>query len=148
MEPAMSDVPGYNFGDPQLPTSPVSLDDFRLLEATVLWSDGDEAALRRAGEILIPQTEAILDLWYGFVGSHAHLVSSFAGSDGAPDGAYLSAVRARFARWIADVCTRDRDQTWLDHQHELALRHHHTKKNATDGIASTSAASKANGGRS
>ena len=122
----------------QLPTSPVSLADLDLLKATLLWSDDDTATLRRVGEVLEPQVEAILDVWYGFVGSSPHLVATFAGADGNPDGAYLAAVRTRFARWIVDVCAADKDQAWLDQQHELALRHHATKKNQTDNVASTS----------
>jgi hypothetical protein len=34
------------------------------------------------------------------------------------------------------VCTRPRDQAWLDHQHEIALRHASAKKNQTDGVES------------
>ncbi|MEI2731738.1 MAG: protoglobin domain-containing protein [Dermatophilaceae bacterium] len=131
--------PGYSFGSPDLATSPVTLEDLRLLEQTVLWSDEDRRSLRRAGELLVPQTEAVLDTWYGFVGSHGHLVATFAGAHGQPDGAYLAAVRARFARWIDDLCSRDWDQAWLDQQHEIARRHTRDKKNSTDGVTSTSA---------
>ncbi len=134
----MSATPGYRFHDPELTTSPVSLPELRLLEATLLWSADDDAALRRAGAILEPQVEQILDLWYGFVGSSPHLVATFAGADGAPDAAYLGAVRARFARWIVDTCTAERDQAWLDWQHEISVRHHVSGKNRTDGVTSTS----------
>ena len=37
---------------------------------TVLFTDEDAGYLRRAGAILAPQTEAVLDVWYGFVGLH------------------------------------------------------------------------------
>lgn len=130
---------GYRAGDPALPTSPVSLDDLDALKATVLWSDDDAAALRRAGELLAPQVEEILDLWYGFVGSHPHLVATFAGADGAPNGDYLAAVRARFARWIVDVCAGPYGRAWLDWQEEIARRHTRAGKNETDGVESTSA---------
>ena len=52
----------------------------------------------------------------------------------APDMAYLTAVRARFGQWILDMCQRPFDQTWLNYQHEIALRHHTTKKNQTDEV--------------
>ena len=45
---------------------------------------------------------------------------------------YLKAVRARFEQWILDLCTKPYDQNWLDYQHEIAKRHHSTKKNVTD----------------
>ncbi|WP_068399496.1 protoglobin domain-containing protein [Kribbia dieselivorans] len=135
----MTQVPGYSYGSPENTTSPVSLTDLDQLKATLLWSDDDERWRRRAGELLTPQAEDILDVWYGFVGSSPHLVSTFSGADGQPDGDYLAAVRRRFALWIHDTCSRDLDQAWLDQQHEIALRHTAAKKSATDGVNSTSA---------
>ena len=140
MESAMSgELQGYSYGARDLATSPVTREALHRLEQTVLWSEDDRRWLRRAGDLLVPQTEAILDVWYGFVGSHSQLVETFAGADGAPDAAYLAAVRLRFGRWIEDLCARDWDQAWLDQQHEIGLRHTRLKKNATDGVQSTSA---------
>ncbi|MDB4988917.1 MAG: protogloblin ApPgb, partial [Myxococcaceae bacterium] len=82
--------------------------------------------------------EAILDVWYGFIGSQPHLLASFTiKSDGAPLGAYLGGVRKRFAQWILDTSRAEYDQSWLDYQHEVGLRHHRAKKNQTDGVPST-----------
>lgn len=133
----MSSIPGYTFGSDSLARSPVSVADLARLEAAVLWTAEDADALRRAGEILAPQSDRILDVWYGFVGSHDFLLASFAGADGTPNADYLAAVRVRFAQWIVDTCSRDRDQQWLDYQHEIALRHTAAKKNLTDGVTST-----------
>lgn len=130
----MTNIAGYTY-DQQLPTSPVTTTDLDLLLATLLWSGDDAAALRRAGEILEPQIDAILDLWYGFVGSHPHLVASFNGPDGQPSGDYLAAVRARFGQWIRDLCGRPWDQRWLDYQHEVARRHT-DQMGATDRVES------------
>ncbi len=129
-------IHGYTYGEPSVERSPVGRDDLALLEQTLLWTDDDTRALRRAGEVLADQTDAILDLWYAYVGSHPHLVASFAGPDGMPAPDYLAAVRARFGRWIVDLCTRERDDDWLAYQEEIALRHHSAKKNQTDGIDS------------
>ena len=126
---------GYTYDDPQLPRSPVSLEELELIQKSLLWTDADKQALRRAGEILTAQTDAILDVWYGFVASNPHLVAAFAGADGQPDASYLDAVRGRFGRWIEDLCTRDFDETWLAYQEEIGLRHT-AKKNQTDGVAS------------
>ena len=127
-------IPGYTYGTPDLARSPLSMHDLGLLEATVLFSDEDREALRQAGEVLGDQVEDILDLWYGFVGSNAHLLAYFVGPDGQPVGSYLEGVRKRFGQWIRDTCERDYDQSWLDYQHEVALRHHRTKKNKTDDV--------------
>lgn len=130
--------PGYRLGDAALPRSPVSLADFELLKTTVLFGADDVAALRQAGAILVPQTEKILDVWYGFVGANPHLLRSFSDArTGQPDGAYLGRVRARFARWIKDTTDANWDQAWLDWQHEIGVRHTARGKNRTDGATAT-----------
>jgi hypothetical protein len=63
-------------------------------------------------------------------------VRYFADRDGEPIGAYLERVRARFAQWLRDVCSRPHDDAWRDYQHEIALRHTRAKKNQTDGVES------------
>jgi hypothetical protein len=118
--------------------SPVSGADLALMEQSALWTEQDADALRRAADILGPQREAILDVWYGFVGSHPYLLREFAGADGEPDAAYLASVRERFGQWIVDVCTRNHDAAWLAQQEEIGLRHHTTKKNQTDHVVSQS----------
>ena len=124
-------IKGYTFG--QVGQSPVSISELDLLKKTVLFTAEDEKNLKLAGEVLQDQTDEILDLWYGFVGANEHLIKYFA-KNGQPDMDYLSAVRARFKQWILDLCNKPYDQTWLDYQHEIALRHHSTKKNKTDNV--------------
>ncbi|MBN9385772.1 MAG: hypothetical protein J0H74_33765 [Chitinophagaceae bacterium] len=85
-----------------------------------------------AGDILSDQIDDILDLWYGFVGSHPHLVAYFA-KGAQPNAEYLAKVRQRFGQWILDTCNRDYDQTWLNYQYEIGLRHHSAKKGASAG---------------
>lgn len=132
----MSTITGYSYDDSDLASSPVTMDDLANIQQSLLWSDTDRDALRRAGDILVPLTEEILDVWYGFVGGTPHLVAAFAGANGEPDGDYLAAVRARFGRWIADLCQRDHDEQWLAYQEEIALRHHTSGKNRTDQVDS------------
>jgi hypothetical protein len=129
-------IPGYTFGTPEVARSPVTSEDVELLKATLLWSDDDDRYLRMAGEVLADQVDDVLELWYGYVGSHPHLVRYFADRDGQPIGAYLERVRARFAQWVRDVCSRPHDDAWRDYQHEIALRHTRAKKNQTDGVDS------------
>ena len=134
----MSSIPGYTHGTSSVATSPVSLADLAQLQASVLFGEQDVAALRRSLPIVADQVEAILDVWYGFVGSQPHLLASFRGrGDGPPLGDYLAAVRKRFGQWILDTARAEYDQRWLDYQHEIGLRHHRAKKNRTDGVAST-----------
>lgn len=132
----MSDAPaGYDY-DQTLSPSPVSQARLDELLTDVMWTDDDARALRRAGDILAPRASDILDVWYDFIGSTPHLVTVFRGPDGQPDTDYLAKVRARFERWVRDLCTREFDAQWLAYQEEIALRHHTQKKNQTDGTDS------------
>ncbi len=131
---AQPQIPGYDYG--RVAPSPVGLQDLELLKKSVLFTDEDERYLRLAGEVLADQVEDVLDVWYGFVGSHPHLVHYFTGRDGQPVSEYLAAVRRRFGQWILDTCLRPYDQAWLDYQHEIGLRHHRSKKNTTDRVDS------------
>lgn len=114
------------------PSSPISMQDFDLLKSTVLFTDDDVRYLQLAGQVLDDQVEDVLDLWYGFVGSHPHLVYYFTDRAGNPIPDYLAAVRVRFGQWIRDTCAARYDRTWLDYQQEIALRHTRAKKNQTD----------------
>lgn len=128
-------IAGYMYG--QVPASPVKVEDLELLKKTLLWTEEDDRYLRIAADVLRDQVNDILDLWYGYVGSHPHLVYYFTDKDtGQPIGEYLEKVRARFGQWILDLCERPKDATWLAYQEEIGLRHHSTKKNQTDGVNS------------
>lgn len=131
----MITIPGYRLNDPALPPSPVSLRDFEELKASLLFGPDDVAALRRAHDVLAPQVEAILDVWYGFVGSNPHLLRYFSTETGEPVGPYLDAVRKRFGQWILDTCRADFDAAWLAWQDEIGRRHHRIGKNKTDSVS-------------
>ena len=131
-------IPGYAAGARTLARSPISLEAFATMQKSVLFDDQDVRALRQSYDVVKDQVEAILDVWYGFVGSQPHLLASFTHRDsGAPLGDYLGAVRRRFGQWILDTARADYDQAWLDYQHEIGLRHHRAKKNQTDAAMST-----------
>jgi hypothetical protein len=116
--------------------SPISAEEFELLKKTVLFTEEDERYLRLSGEVLRDQVDAILDVWYGFVGSNPHLLYYFQDRGSSkPDHHYLQRVRERFGHWILDTAAARYDQQWLDYQYEIGLRHHRTKKNLTDGVS-------------
>ncbi len=130
-------IPGYTYGTNAVPRSPLSMEDLDRLKQTVLFTDEDVQALRRSRTVLADQVDAILDVWYGFVGSHPFLLHYFidAGT-GQPDATYLARVRARFGQWILDTAAANYDQAWLDYQHEIGRRHASAAKNRTDGAHS------------
>ncbi|RYG01761.1 MAG: protogloblin ApPgb [Chitinophagaceae bacterium] len=128
---------GYTYGTTQVAKSPFTLDDLKKLEESMLFNDEDVKYLRMSHDILAPQTDAILDVWYGFVASTPQLVYFFGNkSTGKPDGEYLAKVRARFKMWILQTAEANYDQTWLNYQYEIGLRHYSTKKNKTDNAPS------------
>lgn len=129
-------IPGYTYHSTSLAQSPVTREDFELLKTALLFGDEDVKALKMSHDILAGQIEDILDVWYGFVGSHPHLVYYFNSTrTNAPDGDYLAKVRKRFGQWILDTARAEYDQTWLNYQHEIGLRHSMQKKGKTDGVA-------------
>ena len=132
------DIPGYTAGTNAIARSPLGLSEFERMKASALFGDEDLQHLRLSHEVVKDQVEQILDVWYGFVGSQPHLLASFSSSgDGKPLGDYLGAVRRRFGQWILDTARAEYDQRWLDYQHEIGLRHHRSRKNRTDGAASS-----------
>ncbi len=129
-------IPGYTYGTPAAPHSPLTVQEFDLVKQAVLFTDDDVKYLRMSRDVLADQTGPILDVWYGFVASHPHLVYFFGRkSDGQPDAHYLQAVRKRFEQWILDTAAAEYDQKWLDYQYEIGRRHHRSGKNKTDGVA-------------
>jgi hypothetical protein len=131
-------IPGYTLGTKAVARSPIALEDFEKMKASALFGEEDVRYLRLSHDVVKDQVEAILDVWYGFVGANPHLLASFTSKiDGKPLGDYLGPVRRRFGQWILDTTRAEYDQAWLDYQHEIGLRHHRTKKNQTDGAPST-----------
>jgi hypothetical protein len=126
-------VPGYSYGQRTLAKAPYTMVDLKSLQASLMFTEEDVKALRQSKAILADQTDAILDVWYGFVASTPELVVFFSDAKtGKPDGAYLEAVRKRFALWILDTADANYDQRWLDWQFEIGLRHNKLTKNKTD----------------
>lgn len=126
-------IPGYTMGQKTLAKAPYTLAELDSLKKTLLFSDEDVRYLRMSKAILADQTEAVLDVWYGFVAATPKLVAYFRNNtSGAADGAYLGAVRKRFGQWILDTADANYDQAWLDYQYEIGLRHTKPKKNKTD----------------
>ena len=113
-------APGYALGQSTLARAPYSMADLAALQKSMLFGADDVAALRQSRAILADQTEAILS---GLGYSPERIA----------DGAYLAAVRKRFALWILDTADAKYDQAWLDWQYEIGLRHNRVKKNKTDG---------------
>ncbi|WP_422368348.1 protoglobin domain-containing protein [Pelagibius sp.] len=131
------EAPGYRYASTDLPRSPVTLSDLDLLKKTLLFTEDDVTHLRLAGEVLSDQIEAVLDVWYGFVGANPHLIYYFTNkADGSPNTEYLARVRQRFALWIRDITAANYDQVWLDYQHEIGRRHHRIGKNEVDAAPS------------
>jgi len=131
-------IAGHRYHDDTLPQAAISSNELELMKEATLLGDADIAALRRSGPILEPQTDEILDVWYGFVGSKPFLLTHFSDAKtGAPIPEYMDRVRARFGQWIRDTAAAEFDEAWLRWQFEIARRHHRVGKNKTDQADST-----------
>lgn len=125
------------YGAGAVPPAPISMEEFGQMKETALFTNEDVQYLRMSWDVLRDQVDAVLDVWYNFIGSHPFLARTFSRvSDGQPDQRYLSAVRQRFAQWIQDTAQANYDQQWLNYQYEIGLRHHRTAKNRTDHVDS------------
>lgn len=109
--------------------------EFTDLKKSLLFTADDVRYLRMSRDVLEPNVEDLLDVWYGFVGSNPHLVYYFSHpTTKKPDGDYLAKVRKRFRDWVLMTADANFDRRWLDLQLEIGLRHHRLKKNKTDGV--------------
>ena len=126
------EIPGYNFGSPEVAQSPLSSEDLLHLEQTLGWTVVDEQLLRKHAALFEAQAERMVDSWRAVIGAQPHLAQWFVGPDGQPDGEYKARVKSRFVRWVVDVATRPHDRAWLNYQEEIGLRHTPAKKNKTD----------------
>ena len=103
-------IPGYTYGTSAVAKSPVSLADFGLMQKSALFGEEDVKYLRLSHHVVKDQVEAILDVWYGLVGSQPHFVQSFLGkSDGKLLGDYLGGAQA-IRQWILDTARRIRSE--------------------------------------
>jgi hypothetical protein len=127
-----NEIPGYDYGNPTVGCSPVSIEELRELERTVGWSGSDAELLRRHRDIFQQHAEEMVDSWRAAIASQPHLVKWFFGPDGKRDAEYAAKVKPRFVQWVLDVCLRPHDRAWLDYQEEIGLRHTPEKKNKTD----------------
>jgi hypothetical protein len=73
-------IPGYTMGTSAVARSPVSLAEFELMQKSALFGPDDVRYLRMSYDVLEPHVDAILDVWYGFVGANPHLLEAFSGA--------------------------------------------------------------------
>ena len=132
-KPLKPDIPGYGFGSADCPRSPLSMEDLSHIEQTLGWTAIDERLLLKHADLFRQQAEGMVASWRTVIGAQPHLSRWFASPDGKPDDEYKARVKRRFVQWVIDVATRPHDQTWLDYQEEIGLRHTPEKKNKTDG---------------
>lgn len=131
-------IPGYAYGAETVPKSSISLQELEQMKISAGFTGDDERYLRLAGEVLGDQTKQIVEHWRsGIIASIPHLAQHSRSIDGNPLPNYSAASGQRFQQWILDTCLRPYDQTWLNYQQEIALRHTSLKKNQVDGVQST-----------
>jgi Protoglobin len=138
MKKTSETIPGYSYGTDAISKSSISLQELEQMKISVGFTEEDERYLRLAGEVLGDQTKQVVEHWRShIIASIPHLARHSRSPDGKPLPDYLAASNQRFQQWVLDTCLRPYDQTWLDYQQEIALRHTSLKKNQVDGVQST-----------
>jgi hypothetical protein len=131
-------IPGYTYGANCIARSSISLQEVEQMKISLGFTAEDERFLRLAGEVLKDQAKQVVEHWRSqIIASIPHLARHSRSPDGNPLPDYLAASNQRFQQWVLDTCVRPYDQTWLDYQQEIALRHTSLKKNQVDGVQST-----------
>jgi hypothetical protein len=131
-------IPGYLYGSPEIPMSPVTLEELEKLKTAAGFTADDERHLRMAGEVLSTQTKEVVGHWRAkIIAGIPNLARHSRTPEGAAIPEYSGKSGLRFEQWILDTCLRPYDQDWLNYQHEIALRHTSLKKNQTDNVRST-----------
>src|SRR5271155_749795 len=138
MKKISENIPGYAYGGEAVPKSSISLQELEQIKVSVGFTEEDARYLRLAGEVLGDQAKQIVEHWRsGIIAGIPQLARHSRSPEGNPLPNYLGASNQRFQQWILDTCLRQYDQTWLDYQQEIALRHTSLKKNQADGVQST-----------
>lgn len=129
----MEGIPGYTFGTNAVAKSPISMAEWEELKKSALFSEEDVVYLRLSEGILADQVDDLLKTWRGIIFDHPRLRAYDEDPDTHKvDEDYTKAVAKRFGQWVLDTARAKYDQAWLDYQYEIGLRHHRSKKNATD----------------
>jgi protoglobin len=138
MKDPAKEIPGYDYGANTVGTSSISLKELDELKISVGLKAEDELYLRLAGDVLGDQVKQVVEHWRSrIIASIPHLARHTRSPEGNPLPEYLAKSNQRFEQWILDTCLRPYDQTWLDYQQEIALRHTSLKKNQVDNVQST-----------
>ena len=130
-------IPGYTYGNSDVPRSPISVAELDQLKQSVGFTAQDEQYLQMAGDVLADQTKTLIETWRGVIAKTPHLARHTKDTNGQPISQYSERSGLRFEQWILDTCLRPYDQDWLNYQQEIALRHTSLKKNAVDHVQST-----------
>ena len=77
---------GYTYGTDAVPTSPLTLEDLRQIEAAAHVQPGDAELLSRAEPILAPHAMEMVDTWRGILAQKTYLAAHSAHPDGQPSG--------------------------------------------------------------
>ena len=97
---------GYTYGTDAVPTSPLTLEDLRQIEAAAHVQPGDAELLSRAEPILAPHAMDMVDTWRGILAQKTYLAAHSAHPDGQPNPEYAQASKPRFAQWIIESIMR------------------------------------------
>ena len=78
-------IAGYEYGQPGVAHSPVTLEDLREIQQAAGWTEEDARVLQRHGDIFKRNAEQMVSTWRKVIASQPHLAKWFATRDGQQD---------------------------------------------------------------
>ncbi|RFS22405.1 hypothetical protein DVR12_11370 [Chitinophaga silvatica] len=112
----MTDI--SNQGPDQPPSTP-DVQTLVRIKRMLLYTYEDEQYLVKAGEILQPYVEDILNEWYDYLLTNNYL-SIYFSRNGQPDQAYLEALRPQFLQWITVLLKGRTNSEWWQLEERIA----------------------------
>jgi hypothetical protein len=107
MQRIAGNIPGYSYGEADVPRSTMSVQDLETLKISAGFTDEDQRYLRLAGGVLADHTAEIVAHWRaGIIAGIPHLARHSRTPEGEAIPDYLARSNLRFQQWILDTCLR------------------------------------------
>ncbi|CAL1521335.1 protoglobin domain-containing protein [Chitinophaga sp. MM2321] len=88
------------------------------LKRMMLFTYEDEQYLTKAGAVLAPHAEEILDKWHEQLLANNYLAHYFI-SSGTTDPDYMQSLRPHFRGWINQLCERPENRRWSEFEERI-----------------------------
>ena len=130
-----SNIKGYIYGKPEVPKAKITMQEFQLLLDSALWTKEDEENRKILGEIIKENMNDILNAIVNYFGSKEYLLYYFKDETGTTTiSEYVNNTVDRLAQWLLDICFRPLDESFINYNYLIGLRHTEIGKGKADNV--------------